>query len=70
MGYELDDTGSESWLKQEKFLFSETSRPALGPTQPSIKSLQWIPSREAKRPERESKVSFQSVIKISVCVED
>jgi len=51
-------------------MFSETSIPALGPTQPPIKSLQWVPSREVTRPERESKVSFQSLIEISGCVED
>jgi hypothetical protein len=38
LGYRLDDQEFESWQGLGIFLFTTTSRPALGPTQPPI---QW-----------------------------
>jgi hypothetical protein len=53
---ELDDLGGRSsspgWVKN--FLFSTSSRPALGSTQPPIQWIQGALSPGAKRPVRES----------------
>jgi hypothetical protein len=54
LGYGLDDRGSESRQRLGIFLFTTTSRPALGPTQSPI---QWVPgvlSLRVKRPGREA----------------
>ena len=40
VGYELDDLGFKSGLGQEVSMYCETSRPALGPTDPPV---QWVP---------------------------
>jgi hypothetical protein len=55
-GYELDGRGvrSSSPGREKNFLFSTSSRPALGSTQPPV---QWVPgalSPEVKRPGREA----------------
>jgi hypothetical protein len=38
-GYGLDGLGIESWWGQD---FSHTSRPALGPTQPTVQWVYWL----------------------------
>jgi hypothetical protein len=57
-GYGLDDRGvGVSPGRVKNLLFSTSSRPALGSTQPPIK---WVPaalSREVKRPRREAEYS-------------
>jgi len=40
LSYGLGDTGFESRRRHEIYLFSKTTRPPLGPTQPPI---QWLP---------------------------
>jgi hypothetical protein len=39
LGYVLDDQGFEPWQVLGIFLFTTSSRPALGPTQPPI---EWV----------------------------
>jgi hypothetical protein len=60
LGYGLDDWGFESRQVLRIFLFTTTSRPALGPTQPPT---QWVPgalSLEVKRPGSEANHSLSS----------
>jgi hypothetical protein len=47
-GYGLDDRGINN------FLFSTSSRPALGPTEPPIQWIPWAVSPGVKRPWRET----------------
>jgi hypothetical protein len=53
LDYGLDDQGFESRQKLGIFLYTTLSRPALGPTQPSIKSVPGALSLGLKRPGRE-----------------
>jgi hypothetical protein len=54
-GYGLDKMGwSSSPGRVENFLFSASSRPALGPNQPPIQWEPWVLSSEVKRPRREA----------------
>jgi hypothetical protein len=60
-GYELDDGGVGVRVPVGSRIFSTSSRPALGPTQPPI---QWLPaalSPGVKRPGREADDSPQLV---------
>jgi hypothetical protein len=50
----------DSWQGQEICLFSTTSRPALGPTQPPIQLMSRALSPRVKRPEREADRSAPS----------
>jgi hypothetical protein len=53
-GYGLQCPQIDSWEGQEIFIFSITSRPDLGHTQPSIQWVQGAHSPEVKRPGREA----------------
>jgi hypothetical protein len=54
LGCRVDYPGFESQLGEEVYLLSQTSRPALGPTQPAIYWVLGAPSLGVKRPEREA----------------
>jgi hypothetical protein len=69
LGYGLYDRKIESRQGLGIFLFTTTSRPALGPTQPSI---QWAPdvlSLGVKRSGREADHSPPSNVDVKECVE-
>jgi hypothetical protein len=71
LGYGLDDRGSRVRFPRglEIFLFTTTSRTALGPTQPPI---QWVPgalSLGVKQPGREADHSPPSSTEVKECVE-
>jgi hypothetical protein len=69
LGYGLDDRGFESREGLRLFLFTIVSRPALGPTQPSV---QWVPaalSQGVKRPQSEADHSPPCGAEVEECVE-
>jgi hypothetical protein len=66
LGYGLDDQvlGFDSWQGLGTFLFTTTSRTALGPTQPPIQWVPGAPSLGVKWPGREADHSPPSSAKV------
>jgi hypothetical protein len=56
-GYELDDRGVGVRVPVGSRIFSTSSRPALGPTQPPIQWILWALFPGVKRPGREAHYS-------------
>jgi hypothetical protein len=54
IGYRLEDQGVGVLIAVGSRIFSTSSRPVLGPTQPPIKWLSWALSLGVKRPGRET----------------
>jgi hypothetical protein len=60
LGYRLDDRGFDSLQRLRIFLFTTTSRPALGPTQSPIQCVSRVLSLGVKRSRREADHSHPS----------
>jgi hypothetical protein len=69
LSYGLDDWGFESRQRLRIFLFSTSSRPALGPTQPPIQWVRGVFSLGIKRLGREADRSLPSTDEVKEYVE-
>jgi len=57
MGRKIGVLGFDSWREMGMFLFTNASRPALGPTQPPMQQIPGALSLAVKRPGREAEQS-------------